>query len=85
MGLAERRTPLVIVYAISCVGSVAGGWISSALLNSGKSLNTSRKVALLDLRIVRCARAVRALYEEYLDCVVNSRRPRRRGAPGLVR
>lgn len=47
MGLAERRTPLVVVYAISCVGSIAGGWISSALLNSGKSLNTSRKVALL--------------------------------------
>jgi ACS family hexuronate transporter-like MFS transporter len=47
MGLEERRAPLVIVYAISCVGSIAGGWLSSALLKSGRSLNAARKIALL--------------------------------------
>lgn len=47
LDLEQSRTPVVVVYAISCVGSVAGGWISSLLLNAGKSLNAARKTALL--------------------------------------
>jgi ACS family hexuronate transporter-like MFS transporter len=47
LSLAQDRLPLVMVYAIATVGSVGGGWISSALLNRGLSLNFSRKTALL--------------------------------------
>ncbi|ACO31961.1 MULTISPECIES: MFS transporter [Acidobacterium] len=47
LSLSSNRLPLVIVYSISIVGSVGGGWISSLLLNSGRSLNVSRKTAML--------------------------------------
>ena len=47
LSLSENRLPLVIVYSISAVGSIRGGWISSALLGRGKSANFARKTALL--------------------------------------
>ncbi len=39
--------PLVAVYILSDVGSVAGGWMSSALLRRGLSLNRARKLTML--------------------------------------
>ncbi|HEX5459480.1 MAG TPA: MFS transporter [Steroidobacteraceae bacterium] len=39
--------PLVVIYVISDVGSIAGGWMSSRLLRAGCSLNTARKSAML--------------------------------------
>ena len=47
LSLSSNRLPLVIVYSISTVGSIGGGWISSALLSRGKSANLARKTALL--------------------------------------
>ena len=47
LSLASNRLPLVIVYSISTVGSIAGGWISSSMLKAGKSSNVSRKTAML--------------------------------------
>jgi ACS family hexuronate transporter-like MFS transporter len=47
LSLSENRLPLVIVYSISTVGSIGGGWISSALLSAGRSVNVSRKTAML--------------------------------------
>jgi len=47
LSLASNRLPVVIVYSVSTVGSIGGGWISSALLKAGKSLNVSRKTAML--------------------------------------
>jgi len=47
LSLTQNRLPLVIVYCISTVGSIGGGWISSALLGAGKSVNYSRKIAML--------------------------------------
>lgn len=38
---------LTVVYIIADVGSVGGGWISSALIKRGRSVNWSRKFALL--------------------------------------
>jgi len=35
------------VYGISFMGSIGGGWISSALIKSGKGVNFSRKTAML--------------------------------------
>jgi len=47
LSLAASRLPVAIVYAISAVGSIAGGWISSTLLKQGKTLNAARKTAML--------------------------------------
>lgn len=38
--------PLIVVYLIADVGSVAGGWLSSTLLSHGWGLNAARKTAL---------------------------------------
>ncbi|MGD1063266.1 MAG: MFS transporter [Terracidiphilus sp.] len=47
LSIAQNRLPVVMVYVIATVGSIGGGWISSALLKRGKSPNVSRKTALL--------------------------------------
>lgn len=39
--------PIMAIYLISDVGSVAGGWISSFLIKRGRSINASRKIAML--------------------------------------
>ena len=39
--------PIVVIYLMADAGSVAGGWFSSALIHRGKSLNASRKGAML--------------------------------------
>src|SRR5437868_13212337 len=38
---------IMVIYVISDVGSVAGGWISSALIKRGHSVNAARKMAML--------------------------------------
>jgi len=45
--LAQIMIPTLVVYNISTVGSVAGGWLSSSLIGRGWSINASRKTALL--------------------------------------
>jgi ACS family hexuronate transporter-like MFS transporter len=47
LSASQNRLPVVTVYAISTVGSVAGGWLSSAMLKGGRSLNSARKSTLL--------------------------------------
>ena len=39
--------PIVVVYVISDLGSIAGGWLSSRLLHAGLSLNAARKYTML--------------------------------------
>jgi ACS family hexuronate transporter-like MFS transporter len=39
--------PLVIIYLAADVGSIGGGWISSALIHRGWSVNAGRKTAML--------------------------------------
>jgi len=45
--LTQIGKPIVVIYLLADVGSVAGGWLSSRLIHLGKSVNFSRKVALL--------------------------------------
>lgn len=47
LALLQVRWPLLVIYVIADVGSVAGGWLSSAMLHRGKSVNASRKTAML--------------------------------------
>src|SRR5437867_8451484 len=37
----------MVIYLISDVGSVLGGWISSSLIKRGRSVNAARKTAML--------------------------------------
>jgi MFS transporter, ACS family, aldohexuronate transporter len=39
--------PLIVVYLIADVGSVAGGWLSSSLIKRGWTINRARKTAML--------------------------------------
>ncbi len=45
--LAGLAAPLVVIYLVADVGSVGGGWVSSALIKRGWSVNAARKVTLL--------------------------------------
>lgn len=45
--------PLVVIYLVADVGSIGGGWLSSALLKRGWTVNAGRKTAMLT-----CALAV---------------------------
>jgi len=47
VALSGLALPLIVVYLIADVGSVGGGWLSSALLARGWSLNGARKTAML--------------------------------------
>lgn len=45
--LSHLALPLIAVYLLADVGSVAGGWLSGALIGRGWSVNRARKVTLL--------------------------------------
>jgi ACS family hexuronate transporter-like MFS transporter len=47
LNLMTFGPPLVAIYIISDVGSVAGGWLSSKLIKRGWSVNAGRKTAML--------------------------------------
>ncbi|HUL16538.1 MAG TPA: MFS transporter [Terriglobales bacterium] len=45
--LTQIGLPILVIYVISDVGSVAGGWISSSLIHRGFTVNAARKWAML--------------------------------------
>ncbi|HKT48118.1 MAG TPA: MFS transporter [Candidatus Acidoferrales bacterium] len=45
--LTQLGLPILVIYAISDFGSVGGGWLSSALIRRGFSVNAARKSAML--------------------------------------
>lgn len=45
--LLQLGLPIVTIYLLADVGSVAGGWLSSSLIRRGKTVNRSRKTAML--------------------------------------
>jgi ACS family hexuronate transporter-like MFS transporter len=47
LDLKQIGPPLIVIYLLADVGSVAGGWFSSALLKRGWTANAARKTALL--------------------------------------
>jgi ACS family hexuronate transporter-like MFS transporter len=53
LSLTGMGLPIVIIYLIGDVGSVGGGWLSSALIKQGWTVNAARKTAMLT-----CALAV---------------------------
>lgn len=47
LDLKNIGLPLMTVYIIADIGSVAGGWLSSSLIKRGWSVNAGRKTAML--------------------------------------
>lgn len=65
LDLKSFGPPLIVIYLLSDVGSVLGGWMSSRLLAAGWSLNGARKVTML-----LCALAVvPIMYVQFVDNV----------------
>ena len=55
----------MVVYVVSDLGSIAGGWLSSRLLRAGFSLNAARKGTML-LCAVLVLPIVAATYDDSL-------------------
>jgi ACS family hexuronate transporter-like MFS transporter len=47
LNLLQVGAPLVVIYLLSDVGSIAGGWLSSRMMALGFGANRARKTALL--------------------------------------
>jgi ACS family hexuronate transporter-like MFS transporter len=47
LGLTQSSLPLVVIFFAASFGGILGGWLSSALLKRGWSVNAARKTALL--------------------------------------
>jgi ACS family hexuronate transporter-like MFS transporter len=46
LDLLNIGLPLVVVYVMSDIGSISGGWLSSSMIKRGFSVNRARKTAL---------------------------------------
>jgi len=47
LSLSQFGPPLVVIYVMADVGSIAGGWLSSTFLQHGWTVNRARKSAML--------------------------------------
>jgi ACS family hexuronate transporter-like MFS transporter len=47
LALMKIGVPIMVIYVIADVGSVAGGWLSSWMIQRGKSVNRARKTTML--------------------------------------
>ncbi len=47
LGLTQSSLPLVVIFFAASLGGIGGGWLSSALLKRGWTVNAARKTALL--------------------------------------
>lgn len=50
--LAQVAAPLIVIYLIADVGSVGGGWLSSALIKRGWTVNRARKTVMLAMALL---------------------------------
>jgi ACS family hexuronate transporter-like MFS transporter len=47
LDLNHAKYPLIVVYSVSSVGSIAGGWLSGGWMKRGHTVNYGRKLAML--------------------------------------
>ncbi|MBT3385945.1 MAG: MFS transporter [Prolixibacteraceae bacterium] len=50
--IKEVVLPLIVIYTVSVVGGIGGGWISSWFIEKGKSIDFARKTSILLCAIV---------------------------------
>jgi MFS transporter, ACS family, hexuronate transporter len=63
LDLEHFGPPLVVVYLLSDIGSVAGGWLSSRLIRRGVGVNRARKLTML----VASAMVMPVMFAMYAD------------------
>jgi ACS family hexuronate transporter-like MFS transporter len=63
LDLLSFGPPLVAIYLLSDVGSIAGGWMSSRMLRAGATVNKARKLTMLICAIV----IVPVFFSQYVD------------------
>jgi ACS family hexuronate transporter-like MFS transporter len=47
INIKELVLPLIVIYSFAGMGGIAGGWLSSKLIKTGKSIDFSRKIVIL--------------------------------------
>lgn len=47
INIKEVVLPLIVIYFVSSIGGIAGGWISSKFIEKGKSIDFARKTTIL--------------------------------------
>ena len=47
VNIREAILPLIVIYGVASFGGIGGGWISSYLINNGRSVDYARKKAIL--------------------------------------
>ena len=52
VNIKEVVLPLIIIYAVSSIGGIGGGWISSNFIKKGKTIDYARKVTILICALV---------------------------------
>ncbi|HEX4739266.1 MAG TPA: MFS transporter [Allosphingosinicella sp.] len=63
LDLRNFGPPLIVIYILSDLGSIAGGWLSSTLIHRGWTINRARKTTMLI-----CALAVTPIvFGQYVD------------------
>ena len=50
--LSGVAAPLIVIYLIADVGSIGGGWLSSALIKRGWTVNRARKATMLAMALL---------------------------------
>jgi len=52
LDLAHLGLPLIVIYTMTSIGSIGGGWLSSLLIKRGWSINRARKSVMLASAVV---------------------------------
>lgn len=47
LNLSELGLPLIVIYAMTSIGSIGGGWLSGLFIKRGSTINKGRKVVML--------------------------------------
>jgi MFS transporter, ACS family, hexuronate transporter len=47
INMKEVVLPLIVIYAVSSIGGIGGGWLSSRFITSGRSIDFARKTSIL--------------------------------------
>ncbi len=47
LDLANLGLPLIVIYTMTSIGSIGGGWLSGVFINRGWSINKGRKIVML--------------------------------------
>jgi ACS family hexuronate transporter-like MFS transporter len=47
LNIAQLGLPLIVIYMMTTVGSIGGGWLSSSFIKKGMTINKARKLVML--------------------------------------